>query len=110
MSATNELRTPETAAANEGCPASSCSTFWIMSRHEEIMELMGTDPDAVADMLVAWETELSKVMPPDFKDWWQNSKTEWPLVARTVIESLREREDIAWGMLSNTKDMPSNEV
>ncbi len=72
-----------------------------MNRHEEIMEMMGTDPDAVADMLVAWETELSKVMPLDFKDWWQNSKTEWPLVARMVIESLHEREKIAWDMLSN---------
>ena len=36
--------------------------------------------------LTAWHTELSKVMPPDFKDWWENSKAEWPLVARLVIE------------------------
>lgn len=72
-----------------------------MNRHEEIMELMGTDPDAVADLLVSWETELSKVMPPDFKDWWENEKKEWPLVARLVIESLSEREKIAWDMLSN---------
>ena len=42
--------------------------------------------------LTAWHTELSKVMPPDFKDWWQNSKAEWPLVARLVIEGKnRER-------------------
>lgn len=36
-----------------------------MNRHEEIMEIMGTDPDSVADMLVSWETVLL-----DFKDWW----------------------------------------
>jgi len=48
----------------------------------------------------AWESELSKVMPPDFKDWWQNSKDEWPVVARCVIESLREREREAWNQLS----------
>ena len=42
--------------------------------------------------LTQWQAELSKVMPPDFKDWWQNSKAEWPLVARLVIEGKnRER-------------------
>ena len=65
------------------------------------MEMMGTDPDAVADMLVAWETELSKVMPPDFKDWWQNSKSEWPMIARMTIERLRETEQLAWEMLDS---------
>lgn len=68
-------------------------------RHKAIMELIATDPGAVADMLVAWETELSKVMPQDYKDWWQNSRKEWPMVARVSIESLREREQLAWDML-----------
>ena len=45
--------------------------------------------------LNAFHDELSKVMPPDYKDWWQNSKTEWPLVARLTIENLREREQSA---------------
>lgn len=51
--------------------------------------------DRIAELesdLATWESELSKVMPPDFKDWWQNSKSEWPLVARLVIESKTE-----WG-------------
>lgn len=43
--------------------------------------------------LLTWETELSKVMPPDFKDWWQNSKKEWPEVARLVIEAHRKNEE-----------------
>ena len=68
-------------------------------RHKAIMELIATDPGAVADMLVAWETELSKVMPADYKDWWQNSKAEWPMVSRMTIESLRKREQLAWDML-----------
>ena len=68
-------------------------------RHKAIMELITTDPGAVADMLVAWETELSKVMPADYKDWWQNSKEEWPMVARMSIEGLRKREQLAWDML-----------
>ena len=69
-------------------------------RHKAIMELITTNPGAVADMLVTWETELSKVMPADYKDWWQNSKEEWPMVARMSIESLREREQLVWDMLA----------
>lgn len=72
-------------------------------RHKEIMELIRANPVAVADMLVSWETELSRAMPRDFKDWWQNSKTEWPLIARLTIESLREREQTAWDMLDVLK-------
>lgn len=74
-----------------------------MSRHEEILEQMGRDPDAVADMLVAWEAELSKVMPEDFKDWWESDKSEWPSLARLTIESLREREKAAWETLLEAK-------
>jgi hypothetical protein len=35
-------------------------------------------------------------MPPDFKDWWQNSKDEWPEIAAAVITNLRQREEMAW--------------
>ena len=54
-------------------------------------------------MIVAWEAELSKVFAPDYKDWWQNSKEEWPMIARMTIESLREREQLAWDMLDAEK-------
>ena len=40
--------------------------------------------------LSKWESEVSKEMPPDFKDWWQNSKAEWPTVARLVLENRRK--------------------
>jgi cephalosporin-C deacetylase-like acetyl esterase len=43
------------------------------------------------ERLKAYDDELSKVMPPDFKDWWQNSKDEWPEIAAWVITNLRER-------------------
>lgn len=55
--------------------------------------------DEALKKVALWESELSKVMPPDFKDWWQNSKEEWPMVARMVIENLREREELAWKMM-----------
>lgn len=72
-------------------------------RHKAIMELIAIDPGSVADMLIAWETELSKVMPADYKDWWQNSKEEWPMVARMSIEGLRKREQLAWDMLEERR-------
>ncbi len=67
-----------------------------MSRHAQIMEAMANNPDEVADRLIAWETEVGKTMPADFKDWRENDSSEWPLVTRTVIESMREREKEAW--------------
>jgi cephalosporin-C deacetylase-like acetyl esterase len=48
------------------------------------------------ERLKAYDDELSKVMPPDFKDWWQNSKDEWPEIAAAVITNLRQREEMAW--------------
>jgi hypothetical protein len=50
--------------------------------------------------LAAWETEIGAVMPTDFKDWHQNAKSEHPIVARSVIESLSKRESQAWDHLA----------
>jgi len=49
--------------------------------------------------LQRYDDELSSVMPEDYKDWWQNSKEEWPEVAKGSIENLREREELAWKQL-----------
>jgi len=46
-----------------------------------------------------YDTRLTAVMPPDYKDWHENSKTEWPLVAALTIQNLREREDWALNAL-----------
>ena len=54
----------------------------------------------------AWQTELSKVMPPDFKDWWENSKAEWPLVARWVIENKNRRLEQLERELGSPTDEP----
>ena len=56
------------------------------------------------ERLKAYDEELSKVMPPDFKDWWQNSKDEWPEIAAAVITNLREREELAWQQLVEFRD------
>jgi hypothetical protein len=59
------------------------------------MEPIWDEMQALERELNAFHDELSKVMPSDYKDWWQNSKAEWPLVARVTIEHLREREQSA---------------
>jgi hypothetical protein len=59
------------------------------------MEPIWDEMQALERELNAFHDELSKVMPSDYKDWWQNSKAEWPLVARVTIENLREREQSA---------------
>ena len=51
--------------------------------------------DDLQRQLERWEAEVSREMPSDFKDWWQNSRLEHPLVARLVLESRRERADLA---------------
>lgn len=48
------------------------------------------------ERLKLYDDLLSAVMPPDFKDWWQNSKDEWPEIAAAVIVNLRQREELAW--------------
>lgn len=54
---------------------------------------------ALLERLMHYEQALSAVMPSDFKDWWQNSKDEWPDVAAGVITSLRGQEQLAWEQL-----------
>ncbi|QGT54397.1 hypothetical protein b3_0153 [Synechococcus phage B3] len=51
------------------------------------------------DRLRRYDEELSKVMPHDFKDWWQNSKEEYPEVAAGVITSLREQLDLVYTII-----------
>lgn len=42
-----------------------------------------------------YDEELTKVMNPDFKDWHQNSKEDWPELAAWVITNLREQLNFA---------------
>jgi hypothetical protein len=51
------------------------------------------------DRLRRYDEELSKVMPPDFKDWFENSKEEYPEVAAWVIKNLREQLNLAYKMI-----------
>lgn len=46
--------------------------------------------------LQRYDEELSKEMPSDFKDWWENSKEEWPLIARLVLEDRRKNIELSY--------------
>ena len=45
------------------------------------------------ERLQAYDEEISKEIPLDFKDFWENSKDEWPLVTRLVLEGRRKQVD-----------------
>lgn len=45
--------------------------------------------------------ELSKTMPEDFKDWFQNDPLELPMIARHVIEDLKKENKMLWDMIDN---------
>lgn len=60
-----------------------------------------------------WERELSAVMPADYKDWWQNSKAEWPVVARLTIKNLRKHREEACAVadrLADTVERQAREI
>lgn len=46
--------------------------------------------------LQRYDDEISKVMPKDYKDWWQNSKEDWPELAAFSIDKLRMEVDEAY--------------
>jgi hypothetical protein len=88
------LRTYANVEQAEGRPAIGRS----LSRAAELLE-----------RLDRYDQALSAVMPSDFKDWWQNSKDEWPDVAAGVIENLRKREELAWEQMERLSP-PQGEV
>jgi hypothetical protein len=49
--------------------------------------------------------ELSKVMPKDFKNWFQNTPEELPIIARIVIENLKKENELLWSMLDKVNSV-----
>jgi len=54
--------------------------------------------------LQRYDEELTKVMNPDFKDWHENSKEEYPEIAAWVITNLREQLDWAHKEIERLSD------
>jgi hypothetical protein len=59
--------------------------------------------DLCTQKLMAWEDELSSVMPKDFTDWWQTDRSEWPMVTTSLIRMLKADNDRAWKMAAQNK-------
>lgn len=58
------------------------------------VEALAKERDEARAEIIKWHTQLSAVMPMDFKDWHQNSPAEWPMIAAMVINNLtKERDD-----------------
>ena len=60
------------------------------------METLPQEVQQELSRLQRYDEELTKVMNPDFKDWHQNSKEEYPEIAAWVITNLREQLDWAY--------------
>lgn len=73
-----------------------------IAQQEEICDLVETEHnksiDRIENRLKKWEDSLTAVMPPDCKDWHENSPAEWPEVAAALIVNLRKDRDLAWEM------------
>jgi len=60
--------------------------------------------DSELKRLAEYDNLLTEEMPDDYKDWHQNSKSEWPELAVLTIRNLRERENWALNQLEKTQN------
>lgn len=60
----------------------------MMERNTELQ----AELERLRAQVAAWETQLTDIMPPDFKDWHENSRADWPRVTVEVIKALHESE------------------
>jgi hypothetical protein len=59
--------------------------------------------DLCTQKLMAWEDELSSVMPKDCTDWWKNDRAEWPMIASGTIRRLSSDNERAWKIMGRNK-------
>ena len=60
---------------------------------QNMIRKLRAENEALVKRLADYDTRLTEVMPEDFKDWHQNSKDEWPLIAAGTIKRLREEDE-----------------
>jgi hypothetical protein len=65
---------------------------WLEEAKEEITRLKA-ERDEGLRLISDYELRLSAEMPIDFKDWYRNSRKDWPEVAASVIRNAREEEE-----------------
>ena len=79
------------------------SVVWLTIALVEELRRKQDEINILNQKLIAWEDELSTEMPPEFKDWWQNDRAEWPMVATALIRSLKADNERAWDMALKNK-------
>ena len=72
------------------------SVVWLSIALIEELRRKQDEVNILNQKLTSWEDELSTEMPPEFKDWWQNDRAEWPMVATALIRSLKADNERAW--------------
>ena len=68
------------------CYGSDNDNAAIIDRHFSPLRQRAEQAEA---RVKEYEAQLSAVMPADFKDWHQNSRSEWPVVTALVIRNLQ---------------------
>lgn len=79
------------------------SVIWLSVALIEELRRKQEALDLCTQKLMAWEDELSSVMPKDFTDWWQTDRSEWPMVTTSLIRMLKADNDRAWKMAAINK-------
>ena len=79
------------------------SVVWLSIALIEELRRKQDEINILNQKLIAWEDELSTEMPPEFKDWWQNDRAEWPSIATALIRSLKADNERAWDMALKNK-------
>jgi hypothetical protein len=83
--------------------ASAFSAVWLSIALVQELRRKQEALDLCMQKLMAWEDELSSVMPKDFTDWWQTDRSEWPMVTTSLIRMLKADNDRAWKMAAENK-------
>ncbi len=76
--------------------ATYATMLWLAYTLAKELRRKQDEINILAQTLRKWEDELSTEMPPEFKDWWQNDRAEWPMVATALIRSLKADNERAW--------------
>jgi hypothetical protein len=79
------------------------SVIWLSIALIQELQRKQEALDLCTQKLMAWEDELSSVMPKDFTDWWQTDRSEWPMVTASLIRMLKADNDRAWKMAEINK-------
>lgn len=84
--------------------AATCATMvWLAYTLSKELRRKQDEINILTQTLRKWEDELSTEMSPDFSDWWQNDRAEWPMLTTALIRSLKADKERAWDMALKNK-------